>query len=170
MQMLVKDPDVRFPNGGALALAVSQVRSGSYAGRPAPADTRGRADSRGPAKTRAVPVAARAAAAGVRTPAPAATRIQPMVSGQSAMPKPVAHSQSGPHAQPVDSSRRAAAPAPQRRAGQQSGNNYRGQPAPSAQPVRTASRGTGVSVLLAIVVLILAGLALVVLNELAGGL
>ncbi|MET0965879.1 MAG: serine/threonine-protein kinase [Nakamurella sp.] len=144
MQMLVKDPDVRFPNGGALALAVSQVRSGSYAGRPAP-DSRGHADARGPAKTRAVPVAARAAA-GVRTPAPAATRIQPMVTAQPRRSTPVARSQSAPRIPPVDPPRRAAAPA------------------------RTASRGTGVSVLLAVVVLILAGLALVVLNELAGGL
>jgi len=163
MQMLVKDPDVRFPNGGALALAVSQVRSGSYAGRPASVD------SRPPAKTRAVPVAARAAAAaGVRTPTPAATRVQPIVTAQPpAHPKPVARSQPAAMAPPQRS-----AAAPQRRAGQQPANSHRGQ-APAAatgRPVRPASRGTGLSVLLAVAVLVLAGLALVVVNELAGGL
>ena len=167
MQMLVKDPDVRFPNGGALALAVSQVRSGSYAGRPAPAD------STAPAKTRAVPVPARAAA-GVRTPAPTATRIQPMVAAQPpAQPKPTSRAQPAARSQPaaMAPTRRPAASAPQRVVGQQSAADYRGQPAASpGRSLRPASRGTGVSVLLALAVLILAGLALVVVNELAGGL
>jgi hypothetical protein len=69
--------------------------------------------------------------------------------------------------------RRPAAVATDRGAGQQRANGYRGQPAPAAvpgRPARPASRGTGVSVLLAIAVLLLAGLALVVVNELAGGL
>ena len=63
MQMLVKDPATRFPNGAALAQAVGQVRAGGRSGTSSP-----------PARTRAVAVSPAQVTPAGRSPAPPASR------------------------------------------------------------------------------------------------
>jgi len=142
MQMLVKDPAARFPNGATLAQAVGQVRAGPTGGsRPG-----------GPvlARTAVVPVTAVAGppmpSARFRVPAPApvarATSVSPAVPNSR---------------QPVSGARPSQPPA------------YRPQALPESHRTgqhvaRPASRHTGLSVLLALLVLILAGITAVVIN------
>lgn len=149
MQMLVKDPAARFPNGAALAQAVGQVRAGPTGGsRPA-----------GPvlARTAVVPVAT-----AVGPPMPSARFRVPA-------PAPVARATSVSPAVPTARPTNAGPP----NAGQRPAQTPAGQAAYRAQPnanragqlvARPVNRRTGLSVLLALLVLVLAGITAVVIN------
>ena len=158
MQMLVKDPATRFPNGAALAQAVGQVR-GSRG--------RGAAGTAPPAaRTRAVPVAPAKAPPAGRPPTPPAARPNPATRVQPAAPPPMrrpATAGHGPaygpgtvtaHRTPPPAYPVARPSAPARPA------------APAVRP--RSSRRTGLSVLLAVIVLVLAGLVLIAVNQLVG--
>ena len=142
MQMLVKDPTARFPNGAALAQAVSRLRAGGGAtGAPAMPV---------PARTRAVPVPpARTPPPGHQYPPPI-TRAQPPQS--AAIPRPTGRPVNGPGTATRNR------PIQQGPAGGMT-------PAP---PGRATGRRTGLSVLLAVMVLILAGLVLLLINQVVG--
>jgi serine/threonine-protein kinase len=149
MQMLVKDPSTRFPNGAALAHAVGQLRgTGATAVRPAPAVSTPRPR---PAPTRVAPAVRAPAVPAARLPAPvarqgpAATRAQPRNPPPMSTPIPVNRP----------------APAPAGRAPYAPGM-------PPEPPARGRGRRTGLSVLLAIVVVLLAVLVLVVVNQVVG--
>jgi len=160
MQMLVKDPATRFPNGAALAQAVGQVRGtgspGGAAGTARPA-----------VRTRAVPVAPAQAPPARRSPAPAAARPNTATRVQPAAPPPMrrpATAGHGPAYGPgtVTANR---TPPPAYPAARPSA------PArPAAAPAvrRRSNRRTGLSVLLAVIVLVLAGLVLIAVNLLVG--
>jgi serine/threonine-protein kinase len=152
MQMLVKDPAARFGNGAALAQAVGQVRSGStgtgsYRSRPAAS-----------APTRVAPMVTSApgrTSGRVPAPAPPATRVQPTpVHLPDAQPGQLATSR------------------PSYPGGQQGAPAGYGPPVTGgSQPaVRQTRRRTGLSVLLAVTVLVLAGLVLVLVNQVVGSL
>ena len=164
MQMLVKDPATRFPNGVALAQAVGQIRGGSR-----PAGTSG--TTRTAARTRAVPVAPAQSPAASRTPATGrpnpsarptpATRVQPAApppmrrpatagSGPAYGPGTVTANRTPPPAYPVARPGPPAHPAA----------------APASRP--RSGRRTGLSVLLAVIVLVLAAFVLIVVNQLVG--
>ena len=160
MQMLVKDPATRFPNGAALAEAVGRIRGG---GRPVGASGPARPEAR----TRAVPVPPTRAPVVARSagPAPArqnpATRVQPQApspvrrpvaagAGPAYRPGTVAASRTPPPAYPAAEQRAPARPATRSAVRQRSG------------------RRTGLSVLLALIVLVVAGMVLIVVNQLVG--
>jgi serine/threonine-protein kinase len=144
MQMLVKDPAARFANGATLAQAVGQVRAGPAGG----------SRTGGPvlARTAVVPVATVAGppmpSARFRVPAPApVARAMPMSPAVPNSRSPA----SGARPDQV-----AAGPSAYR---PQAGANRTGQFA-----ARPTSRHTGLSVLLALLVLVLAGITAVVIN------
>jgi len=158
LQMLVKDPAARYPNGAALAQAIAQVRGGARAGRPGgPAQ---------PTRTRAVPVVAAgpAAVAGHPVPAPTggptrvaaqppATRAQPVSAGRPNVP--TGNPGYAPGTATAHRSQQGGLP-------------------PISRPARPAGRATGrrtgLSILLALTVLVLACLVLLLVNQLVGGL
>lgn len=142
MQMLVKDPAARFPNGAALAQSVGQLRAGAAGSAPVSA----------PARTRAVPVtpATTNPPPGGRYSAPM-TRVQPQpVPTPRPTPPPAGRPANGPGT------------ATRNRPVQQGGSTPR-------QTRRPASRRTGLSVLLAVMVLVLAVLVLLLINQMVGG-
>jgi serine/threonine protein kinase len=150
MQMLVKDPSTRFPNGAALAQAVGQLRAtGATAVRRAPAVSAPKAT---PPRTRVAPAVRAPAVPAARLPAPvsrqgpAATRAQPRNPPPTSTPIPLNHS----------------APTPAARAPYAPGTPAAGPPA------RRPGRRTGLSVLLAVVVVLLAVLVLFVVNQVVG--
>jgi serine/threonine-protein kinase len=164
MQMLVKDPATRFPNGAALAQAVGQLRgSGATAVRrppaaPTPATTsRVAPAARGPA----VP-AARLPVAPSRPGVPA-TRVQPRTPPPTSVPVPVSTRVNRP-------APTRGGPAPYGPGTSGPGTSAQSRPVRAAPPSRRAGRRTGLSVLLAVVVVLLAVLVLVVVNQLVGGL
>jgi eukaryotic-like serine/threonine-protein kinase len=141
MQMLVKDPAARFPNGAAVSQAVGRLRAGGGAtGAPATQ----------PPRTRAVPVQPS------RTPPPGHQYPPPITPAQppqsAAIPRPTGRPVNGP------------------------GTATRNRPVqqgpvggmPPRPPGRAAGRRTGLSVLLAVMVLILAGLVLLLVNQVVG--
>ena len=161
MHMLVKDPATRFPNGAALAQAVGQVRTG---GRPG-----GSSATSNPAARTVVAAPVRASSVG-RSPAlpagrppatarPPATRVQPVAPPPSRQAAPTGRPQYGPstataHRAPPPVYPVAAPPST---------------PGPfAAAATHRSSRRTGLSVLLALIVLALAGLVLVIVNQLVG--
>jgi serine/threonine-protein kinase len=159
MQMLVKDPATRFPNGAALAQAVGQVRGGHSGGQGRPA--------RPAAKTRVVPVTATQAPPAGRSPTPAPARPNPATRVQPAAPPPMrrpATAGNGPAYGPgtVTANRTPPPAYPAARPGAPA------RPAAGPAVRQRSNRRTGLSVLLAVIVLVLAGLVLIVVNQLVG--
>jgi serine/threonine-protein kinase len=142
MTMLAKDPAARFPNGEALARAASQLRSGG----PELSPPR-------PRPTLIAPVAAISAPPAAPRAAPRAAQRAGASATRAAAPGP-------PTAPPPTRSVVPTQPPPAR-----SRSPYPPLPPP---PTRPAGRRTGLSVLLAVLVLVLAGLVLVVLNAVFG--
>lgn len=144
MQMLVKDPAARFPNGATLAQAVGQVRASPGGG--------GRS---------AGPVLARTAVV------PVATTVGPRLpSARFAVPAPTPVARAMPNSpaapiigRPVSGARPSQAPVGSAAYRPQTAGTRTGQFA-----ARPASRHTGLSVLLALLVLVLAGITAVVIN------
>ncbi len=150
MQMLVKDPATRFPNGAALAQAVGPLRgSGATAVRRAPAM---------PTPTRVAPAVRGPAVPAARLPASVSRQGSPATRAQPRTPPPASV--------PIPMNR--PTPAPAARAPYGPGMPASGRP--GGTPTRRPGRHTGLSVLLAVVVILLAVLVLVVLNQLVGGL
>jgi serine/threonine-protein kinase len=149
MQMLIKDPAARFPNGATLAQAVGQVRAGAPGGV--------RRTAAPPARTRAVPIAAQAA--GQQLP-PGSM----LPSGRFPVPTPAPVARSPQAAREIPVSRatvRGGRPA----ATPGTATAYRPQlVGPNGRPIRPANRHTGLSVLLALLVLVLAGIVAIVIN------
>ena len=161
MQMLVKDPSTRFPNGAALAQAVGQVRGGGYpVGAPGTSEPRGQDQG------------------GTGGPTPAVARW-PRSSTRPAEPRYPSATRccaATPDAGTPD----AAAPTrDQRTALVRPGNGHRQPTAASSSPASStsaqhppltprSSRRTGLSILLALIVLVLAVLVLVVVNQVVG--
>ena len=156
MHMLTKDPSARFPNGAALAQAVGQLRSSGSGAVTATGPHRVGA----PATARPVrPTASLAAPALVAAAGPAAPRTA-APTRRAPVPAPVAPTSQQPY--------RRASPAPSR---PQSRPPY-GTPGPGRQPPpsRRVSQRTGLSVALALLVLVLAGALAVWINRAVGDL
>ena len=151
MQMLVKDPSTRFPNGAALAQAVGQLRgTGQPAVRRAPA-----APTQAP--TRVAPAVRGSATPDTRAARPPATQVQPRTPPRTSVPVPVQTRTSRPMT-----------PAPAGPAGYGPGMAPAGRPVQGGPPARRSVRRTGLSVLLAVVVVLLAVLVLVLVNQMVG--
>ena len=185
MQMLIKDPGARYPNGAALAQAVGRVRSGVAPGRrtgPPPAATKV-VSTTGVTRTAVQqPVGGRptnaAAAVGpaqqrtpTRTPASSnrpATRVQPVIAAPTPQYRPPAAGRPsyGPGTATAYRSPPPGVPVAMPPASG-AGRSTPGQQAPGRSVV---GRRTGLSVLIAVAVLLLAGVALLVIDQLVGGL